>query len=108
MKEGLDFNDMKAIDSIVKMNPDKRQNRIGQLINRLRNQQNVLDELNKWDMGIERDLVTLQGEILKKAEICFADGVIFRIYKNLFINAFVYIILSSIKMIPIAKIGIIR
>lgn len=83
MKENLGFHDLKAIDNEVKMNPEKRQNKIEQLINKLATQHNVLDELNKWDMEIERNLVRLEGKVLDKVEIFFS-GVIFRTIQDFY------------------------
>jgi hypothetical protein len=100
MKENLGFHDLKAIDNEVKMNPEKRQNKIEQLINKLASQQNVLDELNKWDMEIERNLVRLEGKVLDKVEIIFS-GVIFRtiqdFYYQMYIFTFFYIIKEKDK-----------
>jgi hypothetical protein len=77
MKENLDFKDLKVIDNEIKLNPDKRKGRIGQLIDRLRNEKNVLDELKKWDMRIENDLVNLEGNVMKQVEIVFSNKVNF-------------------------------
>ncbi|XP_063708012.1 protein piwi-like [Culicoides brevitarsis] len=65
------FQTMRQLGDVTRLDPNKRIERLQQFSRRIRDSEESRNALQKLDMKIDRDLISLEGRIIKKPDIYF-------------------------------------
>lgn len=71
----------KSLDSITKLNPDRRHEMMRDLMNKMRNEEKSRQELANWSMEFDNEVVRVKAKLMKTVTIHFANvSAIIRIF----------------------------
>lgn len=68
-----DFMMKKDLDSITKLNPEIRVQRIRELLNKITTQPEAKQDLENWKMEFSKDVVRAEARVLPKIEVKFRN-----------------------------------